>query len=221
MTDKLITFQPDGTPFSLQFDDIYFDSKDGIGQSQAVFVEASRLQEKLLATPYEQTITLAETGFGTGLNFLLTLNAYHKLLIAKTESFENAKSTEQIDSPEQILPSLHFISTEKYPLSLSALTKSLAAIEHLVPELAKELQPFVDQLLNQYQFTTAPAPLAEHSVINGQFFNGKVTLAIYCCDVIDAFAAMANKSARASKRANKKRAIPATKTTTTNVNRRC
>ena len=48
------------------FDDLYFDAQDGLAESQYVFIEGTQLPEKLRNASH---ITIAETGFGTGLNF--------------------------------------------------------------------------------------------------------------------------------------------------------
>ena len=69
------------------------------------------------------TITIAETGFGTGLNFLLTLEAYEKIETLSKKS----------------LPSLHFISVEKYPLTLEELKSALSVL----PELARFSQQLI------------------------------------------------------------------------------
>ncbi|WP_254849520.1 bifunctional tRNA (5-methylaminomethyl-2-thiouridine)(34)-methyltransferase MnmD/FAD-dependent 5-carboxymethylaminomethyl-2-thiouridine(34) oxidoreductase MnmC [Thalassotalea sp. PP2-459] len=126
MTDNNhIHFQEDGSPFSDKFDDIYFDTESGYLQSQRVFIEGNQIREKLLTS--QSRLTIAETGFGTGLNFLLTLRLYHEL-----------QSTET-------LPELHFITTEKYPLNGTQLQKSLACLPHL--------SQFATQLLAQYPET--------------------------------------------------------------------
>ena len=50
-----------------RYDDIYFNRHDGLGETEYVFLQGTRLAEKLAE---RQHITIAETGFGTGLNFL-------------------------------------------------------------------------------------------------------------------------------------------------------
>ena len=65
-----ITFRDDGSPYSEQFNDIYFDTESGYQQSEHVFIKGNNIAENLINCPQEYTI--AETGFGTGLNFLLT-----------------------------------------------------------------------------------------------------------------------------------------------------
>ncbi|CAM4027704.1 bifunctional tRNA (5-methylaminomethyl-2-thiouridine)(34)-methyltransferase MnmD/FAD-dependent 5-carboxymethylaminomethyl-2-thiouridine(34) oxidoreductase MnmC [Campylobacter armoricus] len=58
------------TPFSLDFDDYYFNSSDGLSESEFIYTNAFEFQAK-------QTI-IAELGFGIGLNFFLTLKRFLK-----------------------------------------------------------------------------------------------------------------------------------------------
>lgn len=57
-------------PFSLDFDDYYFNSSDGLNESEFIYINAFEFQTK-------QTI-IAELGFGIGLNFFLTLKRFIK-----------------------------------------------------------------------------------------------------------------------------------------------
>ncbi|HHW1546256.1 TPA: tRNA (5-methylaminomethyl-2-thiouridine)(34)-methyltransferase MnmD, partial [Campylobacter coli] len=59
----------DNTPFSLDFDDFYFNSKDGLNESKFVYSEAFEFEEN-------DTFIIAESGFGIGLNFFLTLKRF-------------------------------------------------------------------------------------------------------------------------------------------------
>ena len=55
---------------SEEFDDIYFNRDDGLAESDYVFLQGSGLARRLLQAEH---ITIAETGFGTGLNYLAAL----------------------------------------------------------------------------------------------------------------------------------------------------
>ena len=61
-----ITFQEDGSPFSSQFEDIYFDTNQGTSQSECVFINGNNIKSRLAKLP--EKFVIAETGFGTGLN---------------------------------------------------------------------------------------------------------------------------------------------------------
>ncbi|WCL48574.1 tRNA (5-methylaminomethyl-2-thiouridine)(34)-methyltransferase MnmD [Leptospira sp. GIMC2001] len=97
-------------PFSKEFNDVYF-SKDGaIAETEYVFLEGNQLQKRF-SNPNEwdkHFFTIAETGFGTGLNFLLTTALWNK-----TSSTNNW---------------LHYISVEGYPLTAKEIRKYLTNI---------------------------------------------------------------------------------------------
>ncbi|MBK1972878.1 bifunctional tRNA (5-methylaminomethyl-2-thiouridine)(34)-methyltransferase MnmD/FAD-dependent 5-carboxymethylaminomethyl-2-thiouridine(34) oxidoreductase MnmC [Campylobacter sp. TTU-622] len=61
----------DNTPFSLDFDDFYFNSKDGLNESKYIYSEAFEFTQ-------EDNFVIAELGFGIGLNFFLTLKRFLK-----------------------------------------------------------------------------------------------------------------------------------------------
>lgn len=84
-----------GVPVSLQFDDIYFSPTDGVGESRYHFLDGNHLTPRFML-PYPTLFTVAETGFGTGLNFLLTAELWQQYAPASRQ--------------------LHYISVEKYPI---------------------------------------------------------------------------------------------------------
>ncbi len=150
MTNKTnITFQSDGSPYSCHFDDIYFDTAQGTSQSECVFIDGNNIRSRLATC--SKKFVIAETGFGTGLNFLLTLDVYQKIKQQDQQGISTDKS------------SLHFISVEKYPLSKAQLTKSL--------KILPELEHFSQQLIEQY-------PDSPEENITLSFLDGAVTLAL-------------------------------------------
>ena len=96
----------EGQPYSTQFQDVYFSSDDGLAETDYVFLQSNNLSYRWenLATNH---FTIIETGFGTGLNFLCACKKW--LSVAPQHA------------------TLHFISVEKYPLSLPDITKALQA----------------------------------------------------------------------------------------------
>lgn len=86
----------DGTPFSKQFGDVYFQVEDGLNESRYVFLESSRLRDRL-TDDSNSPLTVVETGFGSGLNFITTYQAWMEL-------------------PPPKRP-LEFISFEAYPMA--------------------------------------------------------------------------------------------------------
>ena len=69
LTFSQLTFNENNTPVSEQFDDIYFSTQDGLAESYYVFQEGNQLWERWLSHERESFV-IAETGFGTGLNFI-------------------------------------------------------------------------------------------------------------------------------------------------------
>lgn len=81
-------------PRSKEFDDVYFSAVDGLAETQYVFLAGNGLPGRWAG---KERFVIAETGFGTGLNFL----AVWKLFAETAQAGQ----------------SLEFISFEKYPLS--------------------------------------------------------------------------------------------------------
>ncbi|VVP26646.1 tRNA 5-methylaminomethyl-2-thiouridine biosynthesis bifunctional protein MnmC [Pseudomonas fluorescens] len=111
-----------GLPRSRVFDDVYFSDKSGLDETRYVFLEQNNLRERFAALPVGARLVIGETGFGTGLNFLCAWQLFEQHAVAGAR--------------------LHFVSVEKYPLSLPDLQRALA--------LWPELKPFAEQLLAQY-----------------------------------------------------------------------
>ncbi|RKS85080.1 tRNA 5-methylaminomethyl-2-thiouridine biosynthesis bifunctional protein [Orbus hercynius] len=114
------------TPISIHFDDVYFNTDDAIAETTYVFIDGNHLSERFIAHT-KSTFTIGETGFGSGLNFLI---AWHYFLQFKQQH------------PNHVLKHLQFFSIEKYPLSLTELTTIHRAIiqEVNLANLAQILQ---------------------------------------------------------------------------------
>lgn len=106
-----------GTPVSRAFGDVYFSNENGLKESHHVFLSGNHLPERFHTHPRPLFIT-AETGFGTGLNFLTLWQTF--------DAFRQAH-------PQATLQRLHFISCEKFPLSVA----DLASAHAQWPELAE------------------------------------------------------------------------------------
>jgi tRNA U34 5-methylaminomethyl-2-thiouridine-forming methyltransferase MnmC len=89
------------------FDDTYFSKAGGLEETRHVFIAGNRLPERFST---RESFTIAEFGFGTGLNFLTTLSALSEL--------------------EQV-PKLTFISFELYPMKTDQLARALGAFPEL------------------------------------------------------------------------------------------
>lgn len=121
--DSNILAWNEGQPVSRQFGDVYFSKASGIDETRHVFLQHNQLQHRWehLTAPL---FTIAETGFGTGLNFLCAW----QLWLATAPG--NAR--------------LHFVSTEKYPLSHTEMAQALS--------LWPQLSAFSEQFLQQYHY---------------------------------------------------------------------
>ncbi len=108
-----------GVPRSRRFGDVYFSQENGLKETRYVFLQHNRLEPRFRKLKPGQSFVIAETGFGTGLNFLAAWHLW-----------------EQTASPDAIL---HFVSVERYPLSREDLARALSYWPELGP-LANELQ---------------------------------------------------------------------------------
>ncbi|MBF7072521.1 bifunctional tRNA (5-methylaminomethyl-2-thiouridine)(34)-methyltransferase MnmD/FAD-dependent 5-carboxymethylaminomethyl-2-thiouridine(34) oxidoreductase MnmC [Glaciecola sp. MH2013] len=113
ITSANIEFNEFGTPVAQSFDDVYFSNENGLKETQYVFIESNKLIERWQGSQ-SSSFSIGETGFGTGLNFLLTAKTF--LDIVKDQSQQ-----------------LYYLSTEKFPLRIEDLRKAL----NLWPELAE------------------------------------------------------------------------------------
>lgn len=73
-----ITWQTDSTPYAAEFDDIYWSTSGGLNEKRHVFLEGCQLTQRWAELADHDRFTIIETGFGFGLNFLLTLAAWRK-----------------------------------------------------------------------------------------------------------------------------------------------
>ncbi|MEZ6000202.1 FAD-dependent 5-carboxymethylaminomethyl-2-thiouridine(34) oxidoreductase MnmC [Hyphomonas sp.] len=110
LTQPEIDWKDDGTPVARAAGDVYFTAGDGLGETRAVFLAGCGLPE---AWRGRETFMIAETGFGTGLNFLAAWDLWR----------------ETRPSPTAFL---HFVSYEGFPLSKDDAERALSAW----PELA-------------------------------------------------------------------------------------
>src|SRR5918911_3925915 len=101
----------DGTPYATAYDDIYHSAGGGPAQARHVFLAGNELPERWRQ---RRQFVILETGFGFGLNFLVTWRAWK-------------------DDPARC-ERLHFVSIEKHPFTLA----DLRALHELYPELAEE-----------------------------------------------------------------------------------
>ncbi|MFR3706907.1 MAG: hypothetical protein ACLTXH_01060 [Enterobacter hormaechei] len=95
-----LEFNAEGTPVSRDFDDVYFSNDNGLEETRYVFLEGNHLSTRFPEHP-RSLFVVAESGFGTGLNFLTLWQAFDQFRAAH---------------PEATLQRLHFISFENFRL---------------------------------------------------------------------------------------------------------
>ncbi|MGL5537269.1 MAG: bifunctional tRNA (5-methylaminomethyl-2-thiouridine)(34)-methyltransferase MnmD/FAD-dependent 5-carboxymethylaminomethyl-2-thiouridine(34) oxidoreductase MnmC, partial [Aeromonas veronii] len=64
-----------GTPVSSDFGDVYFSNDNGLSETRYVFLQQNRLPARF-SHHDSDSFVIGETGFGTGLNFLATMQAF-------------------------------------------------------------------------------------------------------------------------------------------------
>ena len=115
-------------PYSLDFNDVYFNTDDGQAETEYVFITHNQLQQSFSNTNLS-SFTIIETGFGTGLNFLVVSTLWLQL------------------APNNA--TLHYIGIEKMPLSPPDLIRA----HTLWPQFTEVSQA----LINQYSTIKAGA----------------------------------------------------------------
>ncbi|MEP3442297.1 tRNA (5-methylaminomethyl-2-thiouridine)(34)-methyltransferase MnmD [Sulfitobacter sp.] len=98
-------------PVSTQFDDPYFSLENGMAETAHVFLAGNDLPAR-----FSDGFHVAELGFGTGLNFLVALQAFRDCGCGGR---------------------LHFTSFEAFPLDMDDLRTALSAFEGLPADLAR------------------------------------------------------------------------------------
>lgn len=128
LSGPALVWREDGSPVSPTFDDFYYAPENGLAEGRHVFLAGNGLPGRWQRHDADRFV-VAETGFGTGLNFLLTWQAWR----ARHNAGEGPRR-------------LHYVALEKFPLAVADLRRAGAAW----PELA----PLLDELSAQY-----PQPL--------------------------------------------------------------
>lgn len=142
-----------GTPVSREFGDVYFSNESGLDETRHVFLQGNDIPQRFYHHP-RSFFMVAETGFGTGLNFLTLWQSWRQFSQHSTNT--------------TTLRNLHFISFEKHPLQLA----DIVAAHQSWPELAEYA------ILLQQQW---PLPLAGCHRL--QFDQGRITLDLWFGDV--------------------------------------
>ncbi|MFT4861272.1 MAG: tRNA 5-methylaminomethyl-2-thiouridine biosynthesis bifunctional protein [Pseudohongiellaceae bacterium] len=118
-----IEWDASNSPRAKDFDDVYFSTSGAEAETEHVFLAANNLANRWAQLKQShQPFTIAEIGFGSGLNFAKTLQLW--------------------ESTDEKPLKLHYIAFEKHPLSAEDMHRAHANWPHL--------QPYFDQLLKNY-----------------------------------------------------------------------
>ncbi len=146
-----------GEPFSEQFQDFYFSTDGGFQETEYVFLSQNNLPQAFIdLTNKQQVFKIAETGFGTGLNFLIT--AMHWLQNTDLNS------------------TLEYTSIEKYPLKKKGLIQIFLIFNKNWPQLSI----YCDELQTHYPIEF------KNNKIQLALFNGRIILNLLIEDVSSA-----------------------------------
>lgn len=121
-----VHFNQFGMPVADDFEDIYYSNDNGAEESRYVFLQHNDLPRRFQGVSAERPFVIAETGFGTGLNFLLATAAFLATAPASAR--------------------LHVISFERFPLQAEDLRKALAnwpQLSELTACLLRQYPPLI------------------------------------------------------------------------------
>lgn len=119
ITPAMVAWEENGTPVSTRYGDVYFSRESGLDETEHVFLSGNRLSERFATA---NQFTIAETGFGTGLNFLAACLLFES--VAKPDAH------------------LHFLSIEKHPLTRADMKLALSYFP--------EVSSYAEALLHHY-----------------------------------------------------------------------
>ena len=117
-------------PLNQEFNDPYFSLADGLAETDYVFLKHNQLPDKWRGC---NNFVIGETGFGTGLNFLVTANRWL--------SHADHSST------------LTYFSVEKYPLSKKDISKAFQHWPQFESLSSMILEQYPDRLPGYHALT--------------------------------------------------------------------
>ena len=118
----------------MDFGDVYFSEAGGMDETTHVYLEQNQLASRFRSCTGNSSFTIAETGFGTGLNWLATMSLWQR---------------------ESSAGWLHYVSVEKHPLALPDLEKA-QGLWPAFHEFAAALQKHYPRLLPGFHRIVLP-----------------------------------------------------------------
>lgn len=128
-------------PVSDRFDDPYYSLSGGLDETRHVFLNGNNLADR-----WHAPLHIAELGFGTGLNLVVTWDAWQQ-------------------GPKH---PLHFTSFEAYPMDLDDMREALAAFP--------QISSFADRLVSIWQPNAGPVELAPNLTLEVIIGDARATL---------------------------------------------
>ena len=132
----------DGVPIAAAFDDPYYSLENGLAETTHVFLSGNGLPAR-----FGDDFQIAELGFGTGLNFLVTWAAWAAA-----------------GSPGR----LHFTSFEAFPMAPQDMAEALAHF----PKIAG----LAERLLAHWHPAKGPTELAENLILDVVIGDARITV---------------------------------------------
>jgi tRNA 5-methylaminomethyl-2-thiouridine biosynthesis bifunctional protein len=114
LTPARLSFTRQGVPYSEAFDDVYHSAAGGVGQARHVFLNGNHVTERWAG---RERFVILETGFGAGINFLATWQAWRR----------------DPRRPRR----LHFVSIEKHPFGATDAKSIFAGLPEIGDEAAE------------------------------------------------------------------------------------
>ena len=105
---------------STQFDDLYYSLDNGLAETHHVFLSGNNLPARFV-----DGLRIAELGFGTGLNFIATLEQWRK---------------------SRVEGKFHFTSFEAFPMTPTDMIKAYEQFPEIA-NIASEIAPHLEKLL--------------------------------------------------------------------------
>ena len=122
METAKLQWTEDQLPESERHGDLYFSKHNAIEETRHVFLQHNHLTERWQDLPDNHRFTIAETGFGSGLNFLCAWELWDSIAPPNAQ--------------------LHFISVEKYPMTREQITRTLQHWPELEDRTASLLERY-------------------------------------------------------------------------------
>ena len=114
LTPARLRFTQQGVPYSEAYDDVYHSATGAVGQARHVFLNGNHLTERWAG---RERFVILETGFGAGINFLATWQAWRR----------------DPRRPRR----LHFVSIEKHPFAAADAKSIFEGLDELRGEAAE------------------------------------------------------------------------------------